>query len=117
MPDRQESSTSGRDPVPGIHTNTFSGVTRRTISLNVIEIGSPGVAGSAIVADGGTSSGTGIVTGTNEPVSYQSTSTHPSIPGMAPQLPYCQNVHPLPPQFPAGTVGDITPQCATHSIV
>ena len=58
-----------------------------------------------------------IVTGSNEAVSYQSTSTHPSIPGTAPQLPYCQKVQPLPFQFPAGTVGAETPQCATHSTV
>ena len=115
LPDRQVSSTSGYVPVLGIHTYAFSGVTWWTISLNVIESGSAGVAGSANVAVGGTSSGAGIVTGSNEPVSYQSTSTHPSIPGTVPQLPYCQNVHPLPPQFAPGTVGDATFQCATHS--
>ena len=79
--------------------------------------GSAEAAGSAIVTDGGVPSGVGIVTGSNEAVSYQSTSTHPSIPGTAPQLPYCQKVQPLPFQFPAGTVGAETPQCATHSTV
>ena len=98
------SSTSGYDPVLGIHTNVLSGVTWRTISLNVTVTGSAKVAGSAIATDGGVPSGAGIVTGSNEPVSYQSTSTHPSIPGTVPQLPYCQKVQPLPLQFPAGTV-------------
>ena len=65
----------------------------------MIDSGSAGVAGSANVAEGATSSSVGIITGSNEPPSYQSTSTHPSTPGMLPQLPYCQNVHPLPLQF------------------
>ena len=73
------------------------------------------MAGSANVAVGATSSGAGIVTGSNEPPSYQSTSTHPTIPGTVPQLPYCQKVHPLPLQLAPGTVGDATPQWATHS--
>src|SRR5687768_12543930 len=45
----------------------------------------------------------------------RSRSTFVEIPETLPVEVHCQNVHPRPPQFPAGTVGVATPQCAIHS--
>jgi hypothetical protein len=117
LPERHARSTGGYVPALGTQMNVLADVTWCTISLNETVIDPSRVSGSANTADGGVASGVGMVTGSNESASYQSTSTHPSIPGIVPQLPYCQKVHPFPPQSPAGTVGVDTAQCATHSTV
>ena len=53
--------------------------------------------------------------GSEEPLK-RSRSTGPLIPGTLPAAECCQNVQPLPPQPPAGTVGAVAVvQCAIQS--
>jgi hypothetical protein len=45
---------------------------------------------------------------------YRSRSTHPEMPATVPQLLYCQNVQPCPPQLLPGIVGLDVNQWATQ---